>query len=74
MKYFNALTELENEIGRLDEMCKTYSVIVNGVGESSKEDIISSLYFIQGAIQDINLKLSDKFQQLFNIIRNDDGN
>ena len=68
MKYFNALTEVENEVIRLAEMRKLLAVIVNGTDGSSREEIESAIHYIEGSVADISERLSDKFQQLFEAI------
>ena len=68
MKYFNALTEVENEVIRLAEMRKLLAVITNGTDGSSREEIESAIHYIEGSVADISDRLSDKFQQLFDAV------
>lgn len=71
MKHFNALTELENEVLRLDEMRKLMAVLVNGLDSSRPDEIESSFHYIEGSIADISKNMLDKFQNLFGEIAND---
>lgn len=73
MKYFSALTDVENEVIRLSEMRNLLAVITNGLDGSSKEEIVSTLHYIEGSIRDISENLSIKFQNLFdNIVSGED--
>lgn len=65
MKYFEALTEVENEVIRLSEMRKLLAVLTNGIDSSTPEEIESAFHYIEGSISDISENLSEKFQQLF---------
>ena len=71
MKYFNALNEVENEVIRLGELKNLLAVVVNGIECSSSEEIISSIHYIEENIRDISDNLSDKFQILFDAVRDD---
>jgi hypothetical protein len=74
MKHFNALTEVENQIIRLASMRDTYNVIINGAEQSSKEELISAMEYIQGSIEDIADMALEKFQILFDSIAHDEDN
>ena len=69
MKHFNALTEVENEVIRLGELRNLFAVITNGLDSSSIDEIKSTVYYIEGSLSDISAQLSDKFQNLFDSIR-----
>ena len=69
MKYFTALTEVENEVIRLAELRNLFAVITNGLDSSSIDEIKSSVYHLEGSLSDISAQLSDKFQNLFDSIR-----
>ena len=73
MAHFYALTELEHEIVRLGELRNMFAVIVNGAEESDRVDLISALNYIRGSLDDINDVMKEKFQQLFDKVK-DDGN
>lgn len=72
MKYFNALNEVENEVIRLGELKNLLAVIANGLECSSSEEIVSSINYIEGSIRDISDNLSEKFQILFDAVRDDE--
>jgi hypothetical protein len=74
MKHFNALTEVENQIIRLASMRDTYNVIINGAEQSTKEELISAMEYIQGSIEDIADMALEKFQILFDSIAHDEDN
>lgn len=69
MKYFNSLTEVENQVIRLSELRNLFSVVTNGLDSSSIDEIKSTVYYIENSLSDISAQLSDKFQNLFNNIR-----
>ena len=68
MKYFYELTEVENEIIRLNELRNLFVVVANGMDSSEKEQIESSIHHIEGSLEDICTTLADKFQQLWDTI------
>lgn len=70
MKYFNELTDVENEIIRLGEMRKLLAVIANGTDGSTRDEIESAIHYIEGSISDISDRLFERFQILFNAIAN----
>jgi hypothetical protein len=71
MKHWGSLNEVETEIIRLKELKNVIGVITNGIDGASPEQIISSFYHIEGALDDIAEQLSDKFYQLFDEVRED---
>ena len=71
MKYFDELTDVETEIIRLGEMNKLYSVISNGAEESSHEQLVSAIQFLEGCMNDIHDRLKNNYQALFDAIRED---
>ena len=71
MKYFNQLDLVETEIIRLGELTKLYNVISNGANSSNREQIISSLGYIEGSLTDIHNSLTEKYQALFDTIADD---
>jgi acetolactate synthase small subunit len=72
VKYFDELTNVENQVIRLVEMRRLLAVIVNGLDGSSEEEVNSAINHIRGSIDDISEKLSDNFQLLFDTIATDD--
>ena len=64
MSTFELLDAVETQIIRLGEMTNLYNVIVNGMPTSQPEEILSSIQYIQGSLEDINMQLSSGFQIL----------
>ncbi len=71
MKHFAILTEIENEIIRLTELRKLTNVLANGIDTASSDEIVSVFFTLHSMIENISVELDDKFQQLFNAIRNE---
>jgi hypothetical protein len=44
---------------------------VLGNAEATREDMLNIIWYLDGAVEDINKGLSDKFYKLFNEIRDD---
>ena len=68
MKYFNELTQVENQVIRLAEMKKLLAVLVNGMESSNSDEVESAIHYIEGSIVDISEQLSENFQRLFEAI------
>ena len=64
MSTFELLDAVETQIIRLGELTNLYNVIVNGMPTSQPEEILSSIQYIQGSLEDINIQLADDFQIL----------
>lgn len=71
--FFNVLDQVDSEVVRLSELKNVYSVICNGADSSNKDELISSLHYIEGSLADISEKLNDSFQQLHRLIINIDA-
>ena len=65
MKYYYQLSQLEQEVIRLKSFYSTFRVIVNGVEQSTPEDINEALFYLEGSLEDIQTKLDDAFQTLW---------
>lgn len=73
MKYWNELNALENEIIRLDSLKSLMTVVTNGVESTARpEDIENTLWHILGSIEDIVDKQYEHFQNLFDMVREED--
>jgi hypothetical protein len=70
MKHFEELDSIETEIIRLGELKNLYALISNGAESSDKEQIISSIQYVEGSLEDIQSNLAYKYQVLFNAISN----
>ena len=68
MSTFELLDAVETQIIRLGEMTNLYNVIVNGMPTSQPEEILSSIQYIQGSLEDISLHLSADFQTLHEVV------
>ncbi len=73
MKYWNTLTNLENEIIRVREFKTLLDVTTRGLTEtgSTPEETSTVLYTLLGMIEDIDSKMYDNFQSLWDQVRND---
>lgn len=66
MNYWDEMTDLENEIIRLDCLSSLVTVVCNGAESTARQsDIENTLWHIQGTIEDIKEKQYEKFQVLF---------
>jgi hypothetical protein len=68
MSNFELLDAVETQIIRLGELTNLYNVIVNGMPTSQPEEILSSIQYIQGSLEDINMHLAVDFQILHNVV------
>jgi hypothetical protein len=69
MKYFDRLRSVEDQIVRLDSVESILRVLGNA--EATREDMLNIIWYLDGAVTDINKNLSDNFYELFNEIRED---
>jgi hypothetical protein len=69
MNYFDELRTVENQIVRLDSVESILRVLGNA--DATKEDMLNVLWYLDGAVEDINKNLSDDFYKLWDKIRND---
>lgn len=72
MKYWTEMSRLETQIIRFKELQSLFNVLVNGVEESDVEDIRSALWYIEGSMRDIQENMRSEFDDLWNIIREED--
>jgi len=73
MKYWNNLTQIENEVMRVGEFKNLMMLVANGSETASGQEIQTGLYTLLGMIEDIDEKLSKHFQDLWDSVRHDDG-
>ena len=71
MKHFGELNALELEIIRVAELRNLLSVVGNGADRSTLEELSSSLWYIQGSLDDISQQLDDRFKQLWSAVAAD---
>jgi hypothetical protein len=69
MKYWENLRNVEDQIIRLDSVESILRVLGNA--DASKEDMLNIIWYLDGAVEDINKGLSDSFYKLWDEIRND---
>lgn len=72
MKHWNALNSVETEIIRISEFKNLMNLIANGTDGSTHEQLTSGIFTLLGMIEDIDEKLSENFQQLWDEIRTED--
>ena len=73
MKHWTNLTALENEIHRVREFKTLLDVTTRGLIEtgSTPEETSTVLYTLLGMIEDIDSKMYDNFQSLWDEVRTD---
>ena len=71
MKHFGELNALELEIIRVAELRNLLSVVGNGADRSTLEEMSSSLWYIQGSLDDISQQLDARFKQLWSAVAAD---
>lgn len=71
MKYYSSLINLESEIVRLDMITSMMNILANGATSSSGTDLQNALWFMQEVLEDIRDKSTEKFETLFDEIRED---
>jgi hypothetical protein len=69
MKYFDELRNVEDQIVRLDSVESILRVLGNA--DATREDMLNVLWYLDGAVEDINKGLGDNFYKLWDKIRND---
>ena len=72
MKYYSELSNIETQIIRLDAMSSVLRVISNGAEHSSDEDVRNALWYIEGSIEDIHDSLYARFNELWEVVRDED--
>jgi hypothetical protein len=69
MKCWDNMRSLEEQIIRLDSVESMLRVLGNA--EATREDMLNILWYLDGAVEDINKGLSDNFYKLWDKIRSD---
>jgi triacylglycerol esterase/lipase EstA (alpha/beta hydrolase family) len=69
MKYWDNLRSVEDQIVRLDSVESILRVLGNA--DATREDMLNVLWYLDGAVEDINKNLSDNFYKLWDEVRND---
>ena len=74
MKYHKELFSLEEKIVELESFKNLLSVISNGIDGSGKEELVGAFYTLDGMLQDLAEDLYERFERLFEVVRNDTQN
>ena len=72
MKYYSELSQIETQIIRLSSMSSVLRVISIGAEQANTEDIRNALWYIEGSIEDIHDSLNIQFNELWEVVRDDD--
>jgi len=72
MKHWNELTELESAIIRVGEFKNLFKLLVAGTENDVDMKVLqSAIYTLEGMIDDIDSTLYDKFQTIFDAVRDE---
>jgi hypothetical protein len=72
MKHWNELTELETEIIRVGEFKNLFKLLVAGTENYVDIKVLqSAIYTMEGMIDDIDSTLYEKFQTVWNVVRDE---
>ena len=73
MKHWNELTELESGIIRVGEFKNLFKLLVAGVENDTDIKVLqSAIYTMEGMIDDINSTLYEKFQTVWDAVKDED--
>ena len=73
MKHWNELTELETEIIKVSEFKNLFKLLVAGTENYVDVKVLqSAIYTMEGMIDDIDSTLYEKFQTVFDAVRDDE--
>ena len=73
MKHWSELTELETEIIRVSEFKNLFKLLVAGSENYVDIKVLqSAIYTLEGMIDDIDSTLYEKFETVFNAVRDED--
>ena len=74
MKHWNELTELETEIIRISEFKNLFKLLVAGTENYVDIKVLqSAIYTMETMIDDIDSKLYEKFETVFDAVRDEDA-
>ena len=72
MKHWNELTELETEIIKVSEFKNLFKLLVAGTENYVDIKVLqSAIYTMEGMIDDIDSTLYEKFETVFNAVRDE---
>ena len=72
MKYWEELTRIEDSIIRLSSLESLLRVIASGVSSTNLDDAENSIWYLAGTVEDIHTNLRSEFDNLWDIIRDED--
>lgn len=72
MKYWTQLNELDAATIDIDMVNSSLNVLINGFDNSNPSDVLNSLYLIQETLDQSRKKISDNFQALWDMLREDE--
>ena len=72
MKYFNELSRIEDEIIRLSSLESVLRTIASGIPHTNLEDAELAVWHLAGTIENIHTNLRYEFDELWEIVRNDE--
>lgn len=73
MKYWTELSRIEEQIIRLSSLESLLRTIACGVPQTNLEDAEAAIWYLAGSIEDIHKNLRYEFDELWEIVRNDDA-
>ena len=75
MKHWNELTELENAVIKVGEFKSLFKLLVAGIESDVEMKVLqSAIYTMEGMIDNIDFTLYEKFQTVFDAVRDDVDN
>ena len=72
MKYWTELTRIEDAIIRLQTLDSLVRVVASGIPQTNLEDASNSIWHLQGSIESIHADLRDSFDELWEMVRDED--
>ncbi len=74
MKYWTELSKIEEQIIRLSSLESLLRTIACGVPQTNLEDAEAAIWYLAGSIEDIHKNLRYEFDELWEIVRDEDTN
>lgn len=71
MKHYNELSEVESAIIDMSSFKATVRVFFYGAPQATREDVEAGMYNISDQFDHLQLKLEDRFYQLFDAVRDE---
>jgi hypothetical protein len=74
MKYYSELSAFEEQIFRVETLGSLFRLIAGGAENATPEDVRDGLFYVEGSLDDISEKLREKFDLLWENVRNESFN